>query len=289
MPGVWINQHGTSISVTLVLMKYLSGSELVGYIKERQAKQVRGLRQAFGVFPKLAIVQTNHLPVIDTYVQLKQRYGADILVDVTQHAVTMDTILDTIHSLNKDDSVHAVIVQLPLAETNATDDILRAVAAHKDVDGLGDGNIFDPATALAINWLCAGYNIDLSQQKILIVGQGRLVGAPLARMWQNSGYDVRTIEKSDTSHLAEYCQDSTLVVSGAGVPGLITSDMVAKDAIVIDAGTASESGKIVGDVADDVYERQDLTITPRKGGVGPLTVSALFDNVLRAALATKQS
>lgn len=270
-------------------MKYLSGAELVGYIKERQAKQVRGLRQAYGVFPKLAIVQTSHLPVIDTYVKLKQRYGEDILIDVEQHVVTSETIIETIQDLNTDDSVHAVIVQLPLEDAKDTDDVLRSVVPHKDVDGLGGGTLFDPATALAINWLCAGYNVDLSQHKILIVGQGRLVGAPLARMWRNSGYDVTTIKKSDEADLAEHCRNASLIVSGTGVPGLITADMVAQGAVVIDAGTASESGKIVGDVADDVYEREDVTITPRKGGVGPLTVSALFDNVIRAALATKQS
>lgn len=270
-------------------MKYLSGSELVGYIKVRQAKQVRALRQAHNVFPHLAIVQTVDDPVIDTYVRLKKHYGEDILIDVTHVMTDHEHIADEITKLNADPSIHAIIVQLPLAEVAKTEEVLAMVAPHKDVDGLGTSHSFDPATALAINWLCAGYNIDLSTQSILIVGQGRLVGAPLARMWRASGYSVTTITKSDDTDLVAACHEASLIVSGAGVPGLIMSDMIRPDTVVIDAGTASESGKIVGDIAADVYQREDLKITPQKGGVGPLTVAALFDNVIRAAQHTIQA
>ena len=89
--------------------------------------------------------------------------------------------------------------------------------------------------------------------------------------------------------MASACHEASLIVSGAGVPGLITSDMIRPDTVVIDAGTASESGRIVGDIAIDVYDREDLKITPQKGGVGPLTVAALFDNVIRAASQTIQA
>lgn len=270
-------------------MKYLSGLELVGYIKVRQAKQVRALRQAHKVFPHLAIVQTVDDPVIDTYVRLKKEYGEDILVDVTHVKTDQEHITGEIEKLNADPSVHAIIVQLPLADVSKTDEVLALVAPQKDVDGLGTAHSFDPATALAINWLCAGYNIDLAKQSILIVGQGRLVGAPLARMWRDSGYIVSTITKSDDADLASACHEASLIVSGAGVPGLITSDMIRPDTVVIDAGTASESGRIVGDIAIDVYDREDLKITPQKGGVGPLTVAALFDNVIRAASQTIQA
>ena len=270
-------------------MKYLSGLELVGYIKERQAKQVRTLRQAHRVLPRLAIVQTVDDPVIDTYVRLKKQYGQDILIEVTHVKTDQERIADEISKLNDDPSIHAIIIQLPLADTSKTDEVLAMVSPQKDVDGLGAVHSFDPATALAINWLCAGYNIDLSRQSILIVGQGRLVGAPLARMWRDSGYNVATITKSDDGDLASACHDATVIVSGAGVPGLIKSDMIRPDTVVIDAGTASESGKIVGDISAEVYEREDLKITPQKGGVGPLTVAALFDNVIRAAGQTIQA
>lgn len=267
-------------------MKYLSGSELVGYIKVRQAKQVRALRQTHKIFPRLAILQTKDDPVIHTYVRLKKQYGEDILIDVDHVLTTDQELLGEIDRLNNDPSVHAIIVQLPLSDDTRTTEALEKVTPQKDVDGLGSRAEFDPATALAINWLCAGYNINMNQQNILIIGQGRLVGAPLTKMWQQSGYRVRGIDKTVADQLKPLCLESSLIVSGAGVPGLVTSDMIRPQTVVIDAGTASESGKIVGDIAEDVYVRDDLQITPKKGGVGPLTVAALFDNVIRAAQKT---
>lgn len=263
-------------------MKSLNGAELSDYIKERQAKQVRGLRQAWHVDPKLAIIQTTDDPVIDTYVRLKKAYGEDVLVDVETYRVTEDEALQLIETLNADETVYGIIVQLPLADPARTDELLGAVSSAKDVDALGLNPAFDAATPMAINWLLAGYNIDLKAKKIVIVGEGRLVGAPLARMWRNSGFDV-TVVSEPTDELASIVQTADIVVSATGVAGLITSEMLRPDTVVVDAGTSSEGGKIVGDVADDVRERHDLTITPKKGGVGPLTICALFDNVIHSA------
>ncbi len=266
----------------LVDMKILSGLELVGFIKERQAKQVRGLRQAQNVFPKLAIIQTKDDVVIDTYVRLKKAYGQDILVDVELYKVSQSQAKDTIQKLNQDDSVHGIIIQLPLEDTSETNELLNLVEPKKDVDGLGVEAILDAATPVAINWLIAGYNIELKNKQIVIVGNGRLVGQPLAVMWKNSGYAV-TVVDSSTEDIKSEIQKADIVVTAAGSPGVVTSDMLRPDTVVIDAGVASEENKTVGDLASDVYERQDLALTPQKGGVGPLTVSALFDNVIRAA------
>jgi methylenetetrahydrofolate dehydrogenase (NADP+)/methenyltetrahydrofolate cyclohydrolase len=263
-------------------MKMLNGRELADYIKERQARQVRALRQADHVAPKLAIVQTIDNPVIDAYVRLKKRYGADILVDVEAHKIDQSELLATIHALNEDATVHGVIVQLPLADEAATDEAVNAVAPEKDVDGLGANAVLDPATPLAINWLVAGYNIELAGKKIAIIGKGRLVGAPLVRMWQASGYDVTVFSRSNATDL-DQLNTFDIIVTAAGAPALVASKDVKIGAVVIDAGTAAEQGKIVGDVADDVRGRDDVTITPEKGGVGPLTVTALFDNVIQAA------
>ncbi len=267
-------------------MKLLNGAELRDYIKERQAKQVRGLRQAWHVFPKLAIIQCNDTPVIDTYVKLKQRYGADILIDVEVYKIPQSEALATIQRLNKDETVHGIIVQLPLVDPpEQTEEVLNAVAPQKDVDALGANATLDPATPMAINWLLAGYNIDLAGKKIVIIGNGRLVGAPLARMWQNSGYDVQVLTRAD-GDISQKVLAADVVVSATGTAGLVTARMLKIGAVVVDAGTASEGGVIKGDIAPEVYDtRHDLKITPVKGGVGPLTVAALFDNVIRAARA----
>ncbi len=269
-------------------MRTLNGQELVGYMEERQARQVRALRQASHVAPKLAIIQTNDDPVIDVYVGLKKRYGEEILVDVEIHKISHMDLMTTIAQLNKDDTVHGIIIQLPLPDPGMTDAAVNAVDPAKDVDGLGEKSIYTPATAMAIDWLLAGYNVDLRGKTIAIVGSGRLVGAPLAKLWQANGLEPQVYDES-TSELGEKLKQASVIITATGVAGLITSQMIQPGAVVVDAGTSSESGKIVGDVAPDVREREDLTITPEKGGVGPLTVTALFDNVIQAAQATVKS
>lgn len=266
-------------------MKLLNGSELVGYIKERQAKQVRALRQAHHVFPRLAIIQTIDNPVIDTYVRLKRAYGEDILIDVDVYKIPQADVLAKLAELKKDEAVHGIIIQLPLDNPDETDKIVNLIAPDKDVDGLGVGAEFTSATAQAIDWLLAGYNVNLNGAPIAIVGNGRLVGKPLSRLWLGQGLDVKVYD-DQTTDLSPVLKQAKIIVTATGVPRLIKSVMLQPSAVVVDAGTASEAGKIVGDVDDEVRERDDLTITPIKGGVGPLTIASLFDNVITAARKT---
>jgi methylenetetrahydrofolate dehydrogenase (NADP+) / methenyltetrahydrofolate cyclohydrolase len=265
------------------MTKILNGTELVGYIKERQARQVRALRQASHIFPRLAIVKSKSAsPVIDTYVRMKGRYGDDILIETVVEVLDEADMPAAIRRLNEDDMVHGIIVQLPLDNPSKTDEIVDGIAPEKDVDGLGKNADFESATAKAIIWLLAGYAIELKGKKIAIVGNGRLVGAPLAKMWRSSNLDVTVLDRSSTD-VSGTLKESDIVVTATGVPHLISSDMLAVGAVVVDAGTASEDGVIVGDIDASVRSRGDLTVTPEKGGVGPLTIAALFDNVITAA------
>ncbi len=264
-------------------MKLLNGRELAGYIKERQAKQARSLRQAHGIQPKLAIVKTKDDPVINTYVRLKQRYGDEIGVEVEIVDVPQVKVLEKLEQLNADDSIHGIIVQLPLDNPSERDEVLNAVTLDKDVDGLAEGTSFDPATPTAIMWLLAGYNIDLRGKKFVVIGKGPLVGAPLIRILEASGHEVSSADRA-TEDIEQMVQESDIVVTATGVAGLVTNEMVTAETVVVDAGVAVQSGKTVGDVSPDLYDREDIAaITPQKGGVGPLTVSALFENVLKAA------
>lgn len=264
--------------------KLLSGAELAGYIKERQAKQVRHLRQTERVLPKLAIVKsTSASPVIDAYIRMKRRYGRDILIETIVETLDEAEMVGAIQRLNDDVTVHGIIVQLPLADSTLTDTIVNAVAPEKDVDGLGENARFTSATAEAVNWLLAGYGIDLAGKKLTIVGHGRLVGAPLAKLWRASGYDVTVLDNT-SGDITPILRNSDIIVSATGVPRRVTPDMLAIGATVLDAGTASENGVIVGDVDPVVYAmRDDVIITPPKGGVGPLTIATLFDHVIAAA------
>lgn len=285
-------------------MKILNGRELAGYIKERQAHEAASLEAKLGRKPRLVIVYDNDSPVIEKYVALKCRYGEDIGVEVEK--VFIDRNLDkeyladydkkrqetylarrdqdvknAVTTAGKARCVDGIIVQLPLARPEMTDEVVKLIAPAKDVDGLSGKGDFDSATATAIHWLLNGYGVELSGKKIAVVGRGRLVGAPLIRMWKESGYDLTVFgHDGDLSRLPEF----EIIVTATGVPHLIKSEMVAPGAVIVDAGTASEDGVLVGDVDDSVRQRKDLgAITPRVGGVGPLTVTALFEGVLRVA------
>ncbi|MDO4747234.1 MAG: bifunctional 5,10-methylenetetrahydrofolate dehydrogenase/5,10-methenyltetrahydrofolate cyclohydrolase [Candidatus Saccharibacteria bacterium] len=265
-------------------MKSLNGKELAGFVKERQAHQVRSLKTR----PKLLIIRDNENPIIQKYVDLKIRYGEDIGVIVTDYlAKDTEDIKSQILSANSDPTVDGIIIQLPLTDKSMTEELCNLIAPTKDVDGLGQNAAFDSATATAINWLLAGYDIKLDHQKIALVGRGKLVGAPLYRMFTNSGFDVALFHHgSDLTKLNQY----DIIITATGVPGLIVNSMVKPGAVLVDAGTASEKGVIKGDLAPEVRERQDLSaITPTIGGVGPLTVSCLFDHVIAAHQTNNQA
>jgi len=265
-------------------MKRLNGAELAGYIKARQAKEVRRLK-ALRVHPVLAIISEGQQPVNELYLRLKQNYGRDIGVAVK----TIDTgdTVDTkraVLALNEDDSVQAVIVQLPLSNPDMTRETVNLIDPAKDVDGLGAEAAYDSATAMAIMWLLAGYNVDLPGKSVAVVGQGRLVGRPLVKMLVSAGVEPLILDQ-DTPDLAAKLQSAEIIITATGHPGLITNQMARPGTVIVDAGSASEDGQVKGDAANELYEREDIIITPQKGGVGPLTVAALFDNTLRAVRA----
>jgi methylenetetrahydrofolate dehydrogenase (NADP+)/methenyltetrahydrofolate cyclohydrolase len=180
--------------------------------------------------------------------------------------------------------VQGIIVQLPLTDPARTDEIVGLVSPEKDVDALGADATFDPATPMAIMWLLSGYNIELRGKHILLIGRGKLVGGPLEKILLSSDLDVEVVG-SEAKDLSEHTLEADIIITATGSPALVKPEMIKQSAVVVDAGVASEDGKPVGDLDPAVYERQDLTITPQKGGVGPLTVCALFENVIRACRA----
>ena len=190
---------------------------------------------------------------------------------------------------NNDPHIHGIIIQLPLNDPSQTDAIVRRIAPAKDVDGLsGPQAAYTPATAQAIDWLLAGYNISLDDKQLAIIGRGRLVGAPLERLWRDRGLTVTVCDRQ-TPNTTEIIAASDVIVTATGQPHLITADMVKTGAVVVDAGTASEGGVIVGDVDPSLRERSDVTLTPEKGGVGTLTIAVMIDHVIQAAQATVES
>jgi methylenetetrahydrofolate dehydrogenase (NADP+)/methenyltetrahydrofolate cyclohydrolase len=248
----------------------LDGRELVGYIQERQSRQVRALKPR----PRLAIVRQGTTPATDLFLRVKQAYGRDIGVDVDTYTEDSSDLIERIHRLNKDETITGIIVQLPFADApELIDEAIGAVAKAKDVDGLTPDSPFDAATPKAILWLLAAYNIDLKDKDIAIVGQGRLVGDPLAKALEASGHRVRRLDDT-TKNLKSELIEADIIIAATGEAGLITSEMVKPGAVVVDVGAPKS------DLADDLRARIDIKVTANPGGVGPVTVAALFDNLL---------
>lgn len=262
-------------------MKVLSGLEIAGFTKERHRQQVQKLRGR-KIFPKLAIVKVLDDPVINTYVNLKKRYGEDIGIAVDIYTPDQKDLPTLLKKLNDDGSVSGTIVQLPLDDPTQTEEIVNIIAPTKDVDALGKESKFEAATPTAILWLLAGNNVVLKDKKVLLIGRGKLVGGPLEKILKNSNIDLDVADK-DTTNTNELAKQADVIIAAANAPSILTAAMVKPGVVIVDAGTSNEEGKTVGNAAADLYERDDITITPRRGGVGPLTVCALFENVIQAA------
>jgi methylenetetrahydrofolate dehydrogenase (NADP+)/methenyltetrahydrofolate cyclohydrolase len=252
-------------------MKLLDGKDVAEFIKARHAAQVRALTNP----PRLAIIRASTNEAGDRYLRMKQRYGEDIGVAVDLYVETSQTILERITGLNQDRAVTGIIVQLPLESPEITARALAAVVPAKDIDGLAPGTPFEAATPKAILWLLAAYNVEL-KGRIVVVGQGRLVGKPLADRLEYAGLEVVRCDINTPDLRAETVQ-ADILFTGTGHTGLIKPEMVKEGAVVVDTGSPTT------EFDPALYERQDLTITPNPGGVGPMTVAALFDNLLIAS------
>lgn len=241
--------------------------------------RVEELKQK-GITPRLAIIQTIASPVIDMYVRVKKTYAGRIGVIVEHYMLDAREVEKIIEKLNDDESVHGIIVQLPLHHELKQEKVLNYVVKTKDVDGLTFDSSFVPPTVQSILWLLDAFVPQINDKKIALVGRGLLVGAPLEKQLLKKGIAASIFTKNDDIlKLSGY----DVIISATGVPGLLTNTFIKHNAFVLDAGTAEENGAIHGDAADELYERDDIFITPTKGGVGILTVRALFENVLCVA------
>lgn len=256
--------------------KLLNGRDVAEFIKFRHSEQARKAQKPI----KLAIIQTTADEVTNIYLRIKQNYASDIGVDTEIHRTNTDKALVLINELNMREDINGIILQLPIDDMSKVDQLLNAISSAKDVDGLAEGSKFDPPTAVAIQWLLSAYNIEVMGKKIVVLGQGRLVGGPLTNILKLSGLDVIGVD-DQTKDLHRKCLEADILICATGVPGLVKTEMVKSGAVIIDAGTATDNGEVVGDVSEEVRSRQDISITPIKGGVGPLTVAALFENLLK--------
>jgi methylenetetrahydrofolate dehydrogenase (NADP+)/methenyltetrahydrofolate cyclohydrolase len=265
-------------------VKLLKGSDLVEYISERQARQVRGLIQSREITPTLAIINTDpENLVIKTYLKFKEARAKELGINLQILEVSQDKAEGAIKKLSLDSNVHGIILQLPLKDPAQTDRLLNLIPATKDVDALSKQALVQPATAQAILWLLAGFNVELKGQRILVLGQGRLVGAPLTKLLKEQDLTVDVIDdKNSPKELIEVIKNADILISATGQAGLIKPEMLHDGQVIIDAGTSESDGEVLGDLDPSVYNSNlDLKVSAKIGGLGPLTISCLYENLLQ--------
>ena len=277
--------------------RILDGKAIAADIRSEVAERVRALSER-GVTPGLAAVLVGEDQASRIYVGAKHKACADVgirseQVDLPAY-VTEHELMATLRRLNRDPDIHGIIVQLPLPSHLHELEIQRTIAPEKDVDGLHPWNIgmmlrgeptFQPATPYGIVELLLRSGISLEGAEVVVVGYGELVGAPLSILLaQDSirGNATVTCTHAKTRNLSEHTLRADILVAAAGVPQLITADMVQPGATVIDVGVHRTADGLVGDVRAEVAEVAGA-ITPVPGGVGPMTVAMLLVNTVAAA------
>ncbi len=277
----------------------IDGNVLAAKVRDRIAAEVSALK-ARGVTPGLAVVLVGEDPASQVYVRNKVAACAKVGMHSVMHklpaATTEAELLALIDSLNRDATIHGILVQLPLPKHIAEKKVLEAVAAHKDVDGfhaenvgalmIGEPRFVSCTPAGCMEMLRDIGMTDLRGKHAVVVGRSNIVGKPMAMLLLHANATV-TICHSGTKDLAAQCRQADILVAAVGRPRFIKADMVKPGAVVIDVGInrlpESEGGKLVGDVDFDAVNEVAGYLTPVPGGVGPMTITMLLQNTLVAA------
>lgn len=247
------------------------------------------------IVPKLAVILANDLDASKIYVRKKREMCSELGVEEIEYMLDKDTttekVLDIINRLNDDDSVHGILVQLPVFKHLDERKILESISPKKDIDGFHPLNIgkllmgkpeIVACTPRGIMSIIESTGVDLTSKTAVVVGRSIIVGKPVSALLLNKNATVITCH-SKTKNLKKYTKMADVLVVAAGVPHLITSDMVKKNAIVIDVGINRIDGKIIGDVDTENVLDVAKYVTPVPGGVGITTVISLLENLIDMA------
>jgi len=278
--------------------RILDGKALAQEVRARIADDVAALRADHGVTPGLAAVLVGDDPASKVYVGMKHRATESAGMISRQVLLPADTDQDDlegiVRTLNADDAIDGILVQLPLPGQLDPRPIQELIDPAKDIDALnpytaGRLMIGDPTflscTPYGVLKILEHAEVAIAGARVVIVGRSNLVGRPLSVMLTLKGRDATvTLAHSRTRDLAAVCRSADVIVAAAGRRGLITADMVRPGAVVVDVGTnRTDEGKLVGDVDFDAVAEVAGAITPVPGGVGPMTVTMLLQNTLEAA------
>lgn len=254
-------------------------------------KQVLDLKRR-GIIPKLAVILANDLDSSRIYVRKKREMCSEIGIEEVEYMLDSDTttdkVLEIIERLNNDDSIHGILVQLPVFKHLDERRILEAISPKKDIDGfhplnigkliMGSPNIV-ACTPRGIMSIIDSTGVDLTSKIAVVVGRSIIVGKPISALLLNRNATVITCH-SKTNNLKKYTKMADVLVVAAGVPHLITKDMVKNGALVVDVGINRIDGKVVGDVDTENVLDVAKFVTPVPGGVGITTVISLLENLV---------
>ncbi|SJZ85575.1 methenyltetrahydrofolate cyclohydrolase [Selenihalanaerobacter shriftii] len=272
----------------------LDGSVKSKEIQEEIKREVEKLEDEEGVVPKLSIVFAGNNPASKSYIKLQQRIcdkvGIESEVVDLPGDISEEDLLAELDDLNNDDDVNGILIQMPLPDQVDDDKVIRSIDPDKDLDAFHpynigelviDGDAYVPCTPEGVMALFDMYDIELKGKDVTVVGHSNIVGKPMALLLLNRNATV-SVCHIDTKDTASYTTESDIVIVAAGVPNLITADMVKEGAIVIDVGINEVDGKIVGDVDFENVKEKASAITPVPGGAGPMTIAMLLKDTVQS-------
>lgn len=275
-------------------MEIIDGKKLAKQIRENLKIECEELKEK-GINPKLAVIMVGDDKASKIYVKNKSKACNEIGIQYEEYLldknINQNELIELIEKLNNDKTVHGILLQSPVPDGLDINEAFRKISPEKDVDGFNPTNVgklalnqdtFVSCTPYGIMRMFEAYNIDLEGKKVVIIGRSNIVGKPLMQCCLNKNATV-TICHSKTKNVKEHVKDADVVISAIGKPEYVTADMVKDGAIVIDVGiNRTENGKIVGDVDFENVSKKASYITPVPGGVGPMTIAMLMNNVIKA-------
>lgn len=277
------------------MAEILDGKMVAQRIRQNLKKNVEELKEK-GITPKLAVIMVGDDPSSKIYVRNKsmacQEIGIEYEEFLLKKTTTMEELLNLINKLNNDSSIHGILLQSPIPKGLDINEAFRSIDPKKDVDGFNPSNVgklclgqdtFVSCTPYGIIRLLEEYNIEIEGKDAVVVGRSNIVGKPMLQCLLNKNATV-TVCHSKTFKLENATKKADILVVAIGKPKFITKDMVKEGAVVIDVGiNRNEEGKICGDVDFEEVSKIASYITPVPGGIGPMTIAMLMNNIVKAA------
>lgn len=276
------------------MYQLIDGKLLAQKTREKLKKEVEDLK-AINIVPKLAVILVGNDPASKVYVRNKSKACQEVGIEYEEilldENTTMDKLLSIIKKLNDRKDINGILLQSPIPKGLNIQEAFNLIDYRKDVDGFNPINIgklltgqdcFISCTPFGIMKMFEEYNIDLTGKNAVVIGRSNIVGKPMAQCLLNKNATV-TICHSKTKNIGKITKNADIIVSAVGKINMVTKEMVKPGAVVIDVGmNRNEEGKLVGDVDFENVSKVSSYITPVPGGVGPMTIAMLLNNVVKA-------